>query len=923
LWDGQEHFLNLDAPVEGTQSIVLIPALDWFRADLIRKVLVGFAMAAEFLGLSALICILAFLPRVFSIRNAKTILIIAAALLLLMPLVYAADPPVQFQDSNLEAAVRDILNQPEGDIRQHKLLTIAKLDASGYEVTDLDGIQHLRNLSSINLRDNHITEITQLSQLVRLTDLNLRGNAISDIRPLATLTNLKSLNLRDNPVTDLSPLSELTNLRELNLHGIPLEDDIALLQSFPNLRRLNIRNCTVTEISLLAELMAQGILQDNSSSGTRAVVDIRDNPIPRQQMDGYASIRPYWENITDRIPFTLPVFNTLNAPSFSHIGGFYETDFSLTLSSQDSQAAIHYTLDGSEPTQDSPLYNQPLQVSSRAGQPNKFSAINTTSPYWKEPIGEVFKAIVVRSKAFHQDSTHSATVTHTYFVDQNMAERYSLPIVSINADPDHFFDYVQGIYVMGRKYDEEDGHITGLDANYWERGGQWERPMHIEFFNLSGTRFLAQDGGVRTHGSGIRTLPQKSLRLYADDRYGKLDNFNYELFPGLRDSVQDNPITEFKTLVLRNSGTLSDYPIFRDTIMHTLFNHTALDTLTYHPVIVFLNGEYWGIYNLRENMSEYYLTAHYQIDPDQAVILGKNSQLSFGNPGDESHYLELLNYIANNNISKPEHYNYVATQMDIDNFIDYQIAEIYSANKRWPHDNIKYWRYKIEEYQPDAPYGQDGRWRWFLFDQDIAFGYGVSTIQDDTLLRATGEFLIRSLLKNSEFRGQFINRFADHLNTSFTPQCFIGIIDEMQATIDPEIPEHMQRWRAMGNSMDVWEEHVNVMRKFAYERPAYVRQHILDYFDLHGTAVITLHTDSDKGYIRVNSINITPDTPGVMDTTEWSGTYFKGVPIKLSAIPNPGYKFTGWEGIEQSDSELIIELDEDITLTANFIPLDP
>jgi uncharacterized repeat protein (TIGR02543 family) len=849
-------------------------------------------------------------------------------LLLLIPLAYAADPPVQFQDSHLEAAVREILNQPDGSIRQHKLLTIAKLDASSYEIVSLDGIQHLRNLASLNLRDNHITEITQISQLMRLRDLDLRGNAVIDIKPLATLTKLESLNLRDNPVTNLSPLSKLTRLRELNLHGIPLGDKIALLQGFPNLNRLNIRNCAVTDISLLAELMDQGILQDNSSSGTHAEVDIRDNPIPRQPTDGYAPIRPFWENITNRVPFVLPVFNTLDAPSFSHIGGFYEEDFWLELSAQDPQASIYYTLDGSEPTLDSPLYNQPLRVSSRAGQPNELSAISTTSPFWEEPIGEVFKATVVRAKAFHPDGAHSAAVTHTFFVDKNMAEHYSPPIVSINADPDHFFDYDQGIYVMGRVYDESYGQeVRNFSANYWERGGQWERPMHIEFFDPSGRLFLAQDGGVRIHGATTRTYPQKSLRLYANNLYSQLDYFNYELFPGLHDSVQDNPITDFKTLVLRNSGNNWNLPMFRDAITQALVSHTSLDSLAYRPVIVFLNGEYWGIYNLRENLDAYYLASHYQIDPLQTVILENNGRLNNGEPGDETHYQAMLDYIRNNNIRNPEHYNYISTQMDIDNYIDYQISEIYAGNKNWPFDNIKFWRFKTDTYQPDAPYGQDGRRRWLLFDLDNTFGFGYGgwskSFQDNQLLQAESDFLFRSLIRgNSEFRRQFINRFADHLNTSFTPQRVISIIDEMQAAITPDMPEHIHRWRIMEDSMDVWEKNVDVMRIFARQRPDDVRQHILDYFDLTGTAIITLLTDSAKGHIRINSIDITTDTPGVMDTDEWSGTYFEGIPISLSAIPNPGYQFAGWEGIDQSDPDVDLILNENLTLTAKFIPAE-
>ena len=203
------------------------------------------------------------------------------------------------------------------------------------------------------------------------------------------------------------------------------------------------------------DLMTQGALQDNPVYSIRAYVDIRDNPIHRDSVDGYASLRPFWKNITERIPFVLPAYNTLEAPTFSHDGGFYEDAFWLMLSTQDPQAEIHYTLDGSEPAQDSRAISQPIKIQSRAGEPNQLSAISTTSPRWIEPLGEVLKATVVSVKAFGPDGSSSETATHTYFIGKDMADHFSLPIVSLATDPEYFFDYDQGIYVMGRIWDEE------------------------------------------------------------------------------------------------------------------------------------------------------------------------------------------------------------------------------------------------------------------------------------------------------------------------------------------------------------------------------------------------------------------------------------------------------------------------------------
>ena len=201
--------LNLSVPADSTLSFELKPALNLQRANLTHKVLVGFAKIAEFLGLCAILTIALHLSQTLTLRNFRTILAGAAVLLILIPLVNIADPSVQFQDPQLEAAVREFLEQPDGMIRQHKLLTIAWLDASERGITDLEGIQMMRNLASLDLSNNRITDITRVSKLNHLRELNLQGNSVSDTTPLAKLTKLESLNLRENPITDLTSLSQL------------------------------------------------------------------------------------------------------------------------------------------------------------------------------------------------------------------------------------------------------------------------------------------------------------------------------------------------------------------------------------------------------------------------------------------------------------------------------------------------------------------------------------------------------------------------------------------------------------------------------------------------------------------------------------------------------------------------------------------
>ncbi|MBN1877506.1 MAG: CotH kinase family protein [Anaerolineae bacterium] len=256
----------------------------------------------------------------------------------------------------------------------------------------------------------------------------------------------------------------------------------------------------------------------------------------------------------------------------------------------------------------------------------------------------------------------------------------------------------------------------------------------------------------------------------------------------------------------------------------------------------------------------------------------------------------MLNYIRTHDLAKPEHYRYIQTQMDVDNFMDYQIAQIYAANTNWPSDNIKFWRLRTETYEPNSPYGHDGRWRWLLYDTDVGFGLrdGAIAYEHDTLAYATqadstvgnnpdwSTFLLRSLLTNQEFKYNFINRFADLLNTAFLPERMTTIIQTLQQGIAPEMPEHIARWKAP-SSMSNWNDQVNIMIAYASQRPTYQRQHISDKFGFPGKFTLTVNVaHPEHGYVRVNTIDLLPSTPGVTVIP-----YQQGVSGGLSQLVKP------------------------------------
>jgi hypothetical protein len=257
--------------------------------------------------------------------------------------------------------------------------------------------------------------------------------------------------------------------------------------------------------------------------------------------------------------------------------------------------------------------------------------------------------------------------------------------------------------------------------------------------------------------------------------------------------------------------------------------------------------------------------------------------------------------------------------MDIDNYIDYNVAQIFFGNTDWPGNNVSIWKYKTDDgqYHPEAPYGQDGRWRWLLKDTDFGFGLYGKSVTHNTLNFATAQtqesdanapwatYLLRTLLLNPSFRNDLINHFADQMNTSFEPARVLKIIDEVVAGIQPEITEHTNRWQVIKLTTTnpretTWSQNIEAIKNYAINRPSNVRQHIINKFassGVTGSALLELNTDTTKGFIKINSIDIKASTPGVTNPNSWTGTYFKGVPVTLKAVPQEGCRFDHWEGI--------------------------
>lgn len=650
----------------------------------------------------------------------------------------------------------------------------------------------------------------------------------------------------------------------------------------------------------------------------------------------------------------------LEPVTFSQAGGFSGSDFELQLTHPDPDVTIIYTLDGSVPDQANlegrtypymdryltdarelqdrtytSLIYEPeslILITDRTGDPNYLSRMQSVTTDDPEPdyfpSQNIFKGTVVRARAVKDGALPSGVQTHSYFVSPEVRSRYSLPVISLAIQEDHLFGYEEGIYVPGRLFDDENpGQDTWGPHNYRARGIDWERPASLELFEKeSVTADLQQDIGIRIHGGWTRSLHVKSLRLYARNEYGD-SRFFYRMFPDL-------PYTAYNRLLLRNSGNDWEQTLLRDAAIQTIVGHMKFETQAYRPFIVFINGEYWGIHNLRERFDRHYLERVYGVNPDNldwltAVWLAVTE-------GDRQHYIETKEYIRNNIVAgrdddNERHYEHIKTRIDVENFIDYHIAQIFIGNTDWPQGNIDFWRTR-NAYDPEAPYGHDGRWRWLLYDTDHGFnqhGGNPASFNSMAFATATGgtgwpnpdeaTLLLRKMLEIGSFRTAFLNRYADQLNTAFRTERVRSILDRLSGAIIREIPEHSQRWPMLG-----WLKQYNRMLVFAIDRPDYAREHLKEHF-----GIASLHdlqvgiSDPAAGRIQVNTIEISPVTEGVdADPWPWRGVYFDGVPVKLIATPMPGYVFSHWEGVGQNaeNSELELPMDKPETVTAVFYP---
>lgn len=576
-------------------------------------------------------------------------------------------------------------------------------------------------------------------------------------------------------------------------------------------------------------------------------------------------------------------------PNLSLDAGFYNGTQTIGITTTESNASIYYTLDGTAPTATSNLFTAPFNISA------------TT----------MVKAIVISNDT---QILPGKINTSTYFIDENIG----LAILSVGAD--EVFDLANG-----------DDLLEPIGS--------------IEYFDINGQRVAASYGELNKHGQDSWALPHRSIDWVSRDEMGHSNAILAELF---HYSDRD----EYQRIIMRASGD-DNYPAIndfnhqgschiRDEYVHVLALEGGmdLDVRAVERIVVFLNGQYWGLYGLRERPVDHDYTKEYydqgKLDIQYLSTWG-SSVAEYGGTQAFTDWGTIRDFILNNDMGIPANYQVAKDNIRLTSLIDYMIANLNSVASDWLNYNTGWWRGL-------DPNGDHKKWGYILWDNDATFDYyinysGVPNTDPDAEpcdIDDIANFLsnwwwwdppdkgkheqifLKLQDENPEFLQLYYSRQADLMNTVYTCDNMLNTLDSMVGTIEPEMSRQINRW---GGTYNEWSQNQQTLRNFVEQRCTLLADGMVNCFNLTGPYPLTLLVEpAGAGTIDLNTITL-KEFP-------WTGNYFGNMDNLIKAIPDSNHTFIGWESKsghsvspDSNTADASIELNQGDTLIARFDPV--
>lgn len=624
----------------------------------------------------------------------------------------------------------------------------------------------------------------------------------------------------------------------------------------------------------------------------------------------------------------------INEVGFDHAPGFYENEFYLTLSAPEG-AKIYYTEEGLDPrtsnTRD--LYRSAILLKDttemKAGRLLK-KVSSTMGGGYGMPSGvrRLPGCHVIRACYELEDGYVSGVFTATYFVS-SMFKDFNVTVMSISMETDEFVGE-HGFY----------NNYYGSENIQNPRGSGV-----MEVFGRDGSRQGCSNIELSVSGHGSSGAPMKSMKVFykkADNEStGTEDKLYYDLFDGYSVNEKGQRITDFARLLLRNSGNDYGMTYIRDAYMQRVSRVLNIDTMAYAPALVFINGGFWGVYNVRERYSGDYVESHHGIDKDNVALIESDySQvhtnvnapfvLTSGLDYDPDAFNTLMEYIRSRDLSVQKYFDYVADRIDIDSFIDMYVARMYFNAVDWPENNIKIWRNRAGDGDPS---GYDTKWHFTLLDMDFGVGFYDNLTAYDLHIWGTMHgthcvigTIMHKLLQNEAFKKKFVYRFYEVSEMIFTPEFLESELDIIVNERAPFVYLQTQRW---GASQESYSYGVGVMREFVRKRQSYVTGSFLSEMGFSKAEFRAYYNKEATLSFKYSQISNVYMNGNPVSNTD-SITVGDGIEVELEFVPRSNYQitsityedFTGnvlktIDGSEIVDNKIKLTIDEPVRISIN------